>query len=161
MALGSTILGAATLGVGLLVGGVIFNATGSSLSNKADEAYAQMLRAEEEIERICSYMKNLSMVAGKYVKTLSQVNEIYKTHLQRLKYMVEVDHKTNWNDYTENERISTENTVLLVGLLYNMCKVELVLQARDEKEINTINYTEVDQSIAGADRFLRDKGLIA
>lgn len=95
------------------------------------------------------------------MKTLSQVNEIYKTHLQGLKYMVEVDHKTNWNDYMENERLSTENTVLLVGLLYNMCKVELVLQARDEKEINTINYTEVDKSIAGADRFLRDKGLIA
>lgn len=38
MALGSTILGASTLGVGLLVGGVIFNIVGGSLSDKADDA---------------------------------------------------------------------------------------------------------------------------
>ena len=40
IALGTSILGAATLGVGLLVGGVIFSATGSKLSDKADEADA-------------------------------------------------------------------------------------------------------------------------
>ena len=39
MALGSAVLGAATLGVGLLVGGVIFNATGSKLSDEADKAW--------------------------------------------------------------------------------------------------------------------------
>lgn len=159
MALGTTILGAATLGVGLLVGGVIFNITGSSLSDKADEAYAQMKRAEKEIDRICSYMQELSITAGKYVKSLSSVNEIYKTHLQHLKYMVDVEHKTNWNAYSSTEKISTENTVLLVGLLYNMCKVELVLKAQNESELNTINYAGVDKSISGAEQFLRDKEL--
>ena len=41
MALGSAVLGGATLGVGLLVGGVIFNITGSKLSDKADEAWSE------------------------------------------------------------------------------------------------------------------------
>ena len=41
MALGTAVLGGATLGVGLLVGGIIFNVTGSKLSDKADEAYVQ------------------------------------------------------------------------------------------------------------------------
>ncbi len=50
MALGSAVLGATTLGVGLLVGGIIFNITGSSLSDKADEAWAQMEKAEKTID---------------------------------------------------------------------------------------------------------------
>lgn len=48
IALGTTILSAATFGVGLLVGGVIFSITGSSLSNKADEAWEQMEKAEKK-----------------------------------------------------------------------------------------------------------------
>ena len=52
MALGTAVLGGATLGVGLLVGGIIFNITGSKLSDKADEAWYQMLKAEEKIKKI-------------------------------------------------------------------------------------------------------------
>lgn len=48
MALGSTILGATTLGVGLLVGGVIFSVTGSKLSDKADEAHSQMKKQKKQ-----------------------------------------------------------------------------------------------------------------
>ena len=46
MAAGAAALGAATLGVGLLVGGIIFSFTGGKLSDKADEAWAQMKKAE-------------------------------------------------------------------------------------------------------------------
>ena len=52
MALGSTILGVSTLGIGLLVGGMIFNVTGSKLSDQADEAYRQMKKAEDKINKI-------------------------------------------------------------------------------------------------------------
>lgn len=54
--LGTTILGAATLGVGLLVGGVIFNFTGEKLSDKSFEAYGEMLKAEETINKIVDYL---------------------------------------------------------------------------------------------------------
>lgn len=46
MALGTAVLGGATLGVGLLVGGIIFAFSGDQMCDKADEAYSQMLRAE-------------------------------------------------------------------------------------------------------------------
>ena len=52
IAAGTVILGTATVGIGLLVGGVIFNITGSSLSSKADEAYRQMEKSEEHINKI-------------------------------------------------------------------------------------------------------------
>ena len=161
MALGSTLLGAATLGVGLLVGGVIFNITGSSLSDKADEALAQMLRAEKEIDRICSYLQDLIQTAVNYIKSLMSVQRTYKAQLQRLTDIVNKAHKTNWNDFTADEKTVTENTILLVNLLYQMCKVELVKKAADENKLNTINKDEVTKSIADAQQTLKDKGFAA
>ena len=157
MAAGAAALSAATLGVGLLVGGIIFSVTGSKLSGKADEAWAQMKKAEEKINVICNYLVDLRTTSNKYYETLSKVNSIYQRHLDELKCIVNVREHTNWNTFTSDEKILTENTVLLVGLLYSMCKVELVLKGKNENDINTINKTEIDNSIKKANAVLTDK----
>lgn len=159
MALGTTILGATTLGVGLLVGGIIFNVTGMSISNKADKAQEQVVQAEREINRICVYMKDLSSTATKYETSLRNVNAVFQKHLKFLEGIVDVAQKTDWNDFSDKERLATENTVLLTGLLYKMCKVQLVLKAESDKDLNKINAEEVRKSINDADTFLKEKGL--
>ena len=45
----------ASLGSAFL-GGIIFNATGNHLSEKADEAYEQASRTEEEVDKIVKYL---------------------------------------------------------------------------------------------------------
>lgn len=157
MAAGAAALGAATLGVGLLVGGIIFNFTGGKLSDKADEAWAQMKKAEDKINTICKYLVELRSTSNKYYETLSRVNGIYHKHLNSLQSMVTMLGRTDWNTFTPEEKKLTENTVLLVGLLYNMCKVELVLKSEDENDINTINKTAVEKSIHYANAVLVDK----
>lgn len=159
MALGTAVLGAATLGVGLLVGGVIFNITGSSLSGKADEAYSQMKRAEAEMNRICKYMRELSQAATNYRMSLEKVNKVYTVHLRELKNLVNSAHKRDWNHFTEPEKVLAENTVLLVGLLYKMCKVQLVLQSETAGGMNRMNLAGIGKSMAEAEQFLIDKGL--
>lgn len=154
IALGTTIFGAATLGMGFLVGGVLFNITGSSLSDKADEAWRQMERAEKEINRICDYMNELSGAANQYKRALSAVKTTYMTHLGKLKTIVNVAHKTNWLEFSDNEKLLTENTVLLVGLLYNMCKVELVQKAPNENELNIINHEGIYKAIGDSSSVL-------
>ncbi len=159
MALGTTILGATTLGVGLLVGGIIFNITGMSLSDKADKAEKQVDQAECEINRICNYMRDLSSTANQYEAALKKVNAIYQNHLKFLQRLVDITQKTDWNDFSDKERLATENTVLLTGLLYKMCKVQLVLKAENEGDLNTINSEEVKKSMDNAEKFLEEKGL--
>ena len=158
MALGSAVLGAATLGVGLLVGGVIFNITGGSLSDKADEAWSQMRKAEKEIDKICVYLDELRDVAYKYILSLEKVERSYKYNLNRLENILRV--KRDWNYFSDEEKLITENTILLVGLLYNMCKVELVLKSNSEDELNRINKVKVDETIQGASDFLRERSLL-
>ena len=157
IAAGTAVLGAATLGVGLLVGGVIFNLTGKKLSDKADEAWAQMKKEESKINEICEYLIELRKTSNQYYKTLSTVNKVYQEYLNRLKTIVTVFEHKNWDEFTKEEKQVTENTVLLVGLLYNMCKVEIVLKSKNENDINSINKKEIQEFINNANAVLVDK----
>ncbi|MBA5850736.1 hypothetical protein H2684_05290 [Clostridium sp. cel8] len=147
VALGSTILGATTLGVGLLVGGVIFNFTGSKLSDKADEAYRQMKKAENKINKICNYLIELEIVAKKYRSSLIKVRDKYLESFNYISYVVNKIHKVDWNEFTEHERVAIENTVLLVSLLYKMCKVNIVNKSENENDMNTINRSGIDDAV--------------
>ena len=157
MALGTAILGASTLGVGLLVGGIIFNATGGKLSEKADEAWAQMKEAEEKINKICDYLTELRNASLRYYDCLSNVNEMYQFYLFNLRQMVEVFDHCDWNEFTEKEKLITENTVLIVGLLYNMCKIELVKKSSEKDGINSVNTQDINSSINNANVMMKEK----
>lgn len=159
IALGTTILGATTLGVGLLVGGVIFNVTGGKLSDKADEAYSQMLRAEKTINKSCNYLKDLDIIATKYIQSLNAVQEKYLENYHYISYVINKLQKVDWNEFSEQEKIATQNTVLLVGLLYKMCQVNLVNKAENKDEINTINKAAVEESMNNAKIILQENDL--
>lgn len=79
VSLGSTVSGAATLGVGLLVGGAILSFTGSSLVSKADEVWKQMCENEYRIDTICDYMERLQRTSGDYLNTLNNLEEMYES----------------------------------------------------------------------------------
>lgn len=161
MALGSALLGASTLGVGLLVGGIIFNFAGGKLSKKADEAWSQMEKAEQEINRICDYLKELSAIANNYLMTLGRVNGIYLKHLNWMDVQVNTYGRQDWLKFTNEEQMRIENTVLLVALLYKMCQVKLVEKSKTENAMNTINKRAVQDSIQEAEQFLESKNFEA
>lgn len=161
MALGTTILGATTLGAGLLVGGIIFNFAGGAISKKADKAQAQMQQAQGEIFLICRYLRDLYDTEKRYEKMLSSVERIYRKHLDRLEDLVILSGKTDWQQYSDQEKQLTENTALLVGLLFQMCKVQLVLTAEGlagEPGLNEVNHKEVEQTLLNARSFMDKKG---
>ena len=155
MALGSAVLGAATLGVGLLVGGVIFNATGSKLSDEADKAYSEMLKAKDTIDKACEILTEIYNTANNYIIALKEVERVYKKFFGVVEWAVSTG-KRDWNEFSYSEKIATENAVLLVGLLYNMCKVELVLKAKNEDDMNKANVVEVNKSISNAETILQE-----
>ena len=154
IALGTTMLGVSTLGVGLLVGGVIFNITGGKLSDKADNVYLQMKQAEEKINKICAYLSDLERVADKYIVALTTVRDKYNEVFSYVSYIVNHQNKIDWNDFSDEERLATKNSALLVGLLYKMCKVNLVIKAQKKDEMNSINRKDIEQSIADSQTIL-------
>lgn len=149
IALGSTILGASTLGVGLLVGGVIFNLVGGSLVKKADEAWKQMLESEEKVDCICLYLSRLYSAADRFNAALKIADDCYQGHLRKLRNIVDVQYKRNWNYFTNDEKCLTENTILLVGLLFSMCKVKFVVKNYADKTV--VNEYEINKKIKTAE----------
>lgn len=152
MALGSAILGGATLGVGLLVGGIIFNITGSGLSNKADEAMSEAREIRRKADKICDYLEELYSYAEKYLNSLKSVNDIYLYKLETLEKIIM--RERDYNKFSKDEKTLTNNMVLLVGLLNKMCKVNLVIKDTDNDELNEVNKNEVDNNISDANDVL-------
>ena len=150
MALGSAVLGGTTLGVGLLIGGIIFNIAGAKISDQADELYSQAAKTEKEVEKIVAYLEELHKASMIFKRALTDTEKQYRKHLNMLKYIVDYSEKTNWKDFSEKEKKVTENTILLVGLLYKMCRVNLVCKGKSEADINEINYAEIDKIVSDA-----------
>ena len=99
-------------------------------------------------------------VSEEIEKALKTVDRIYLRHLSKLGDLVVVGGKTDWNEFTNAEKKMTENTVMLVGLLYSMCKGQLVRQTGSTAETNVVNEQEVNQAINNAESFLEDSGLV-
>lgn len=155
IALGTSILGAATVGVGLLVGGAIFNVTGGKLSDKAEEARKQVEKEEKTINKICLYLEQLNVAANRFYETLRCVKQMYDETIAKMKYIVYDLEKTDWNMFDEREKMQVQNAVLLVQLLYKMCQISLVNKAENEDGMNSVNQKEINNTIDSAEEVMR------
>lgn len=166
VALGTAVLGGATLGVGLLIGGIIFSIAGSSVSEKAENAWNQMLENEKKINSICNYLDKLRTIASSFDSALEQVENAYLDYLSRLEYTIKTQlrkkfflvrlfsKKVDYKKFSENQKQILENTTLLVKLLYEMCKLQLVEKTDSKEEVNTVNEDEIQIQIENAENLL-------
>ena len=81
-----------------------------------------------------------------YNSTLVALSDRYYIQIDLMRDLV--SYKTNWRDYTADEKLIVENTVLLVGAIYAMCKVQLVVNSEEETELNikVINKKEASKA---------------
>lgn len=146
VALGSTILGITTTGAAIMFGGIIVDFVASSMLRQTEMIKRKVKEQEEKAKQICAYLEELSITAKQYQLSISSVHNIYREHLTQLKYIVYQCGKTEWETFLPEEKIITENTVLLVNLLQKMCKVELVQKAKNEADLDTINLLGIEKS---------------
>ncbi len=158
MALGSTVLGVSTLGVGLMVGGIIFNIAGSSVEKKVNEAGEQIEKETAEVNKVCSYLDELGNAALNYTNALAIVKRIYDKHFARLEYTVLVEGTTDYRKFTETDKLSYQNSALLIGLLYQMLKVKVVKKVDEEN--NEVNSDELNIGLEKAHRMMGKDPLI-
>lgn len=167
MALGTAVLGGASLGLGLLVGGFIMDSKGDKAVKQADDAMDQVLDAEKKVDAVCEFLEELHSASLQYFRSMNKVSKIYKTHLNALRKIVKEEEKTNWFDFSDHEQLLVQNAVLLVALLYKMCKVQLVLKTGEDSSnsdrvvTNSVNTDEVERKIIEADKVLADNRIAA
>lgn len=156
MALGTAVLNAAAIGAGILAGGVVIGLAGFKLSEKAEDAKKEMLDAEAHIENICTHLKTLTTCSLEYTILLRKIKSIYMGKLEAMNLLVDQKGITNWDDFSEEDKLNVENTALLVGLLHKMCQVQLVLPHSETEVagVSSVNLTDLGEVTLQAENLL-------
>ena len=94
-----------------------------------------------------------------YASSLQTVHKAYSDTFDKVVHAVYSLNKVDWNDFTGEERLATQNAVLLVGLLRKMCKVSLLKKAENTDEMGAVNHEEVDLSIQESCQVMDKLGL--
>lgn len=159
VALGTTLLTAATAGIGILVGGCIFNFTGGKALEKAEENYSKALEIEAKAKKICDHLKNLTEVSETFFNSFVKVKLHYCNYLDAMSFIIELHGNgqsgCDYASFSQHERNVFKNLVLLVRVLFEMCKAKLVIQKEDQEEINEVNEQEVMSLVRKADETVR------
>lgn len=155
-ALGTAIIGGATLGIGLLVGGIIFNFTGNKMSDKADEAYSQAKKAQKDAEKIVGYLSELNNIANKFYNAINSAASVYEGLLSELDKIINYKHKILWSEYNDSEKLLVENLALMVGILYKSCQTNIVKENKNTDNFNEINNKGITEAIEDCQKVVID-----
>ena len=158
IALGTMILNAASLGVGMLVEGLAMAYAGSKAKKAADNAKAEMEKNETVIyDAINMQLEVTHSVDDMKKASVDICNHVYKPLVLKMKKLVE--EKTDWNDFTEVEKKLVENNILTVQILHFLNNTHLYkvnkLNEKGEVEEVEANTQEVNTAIKKADKSLR------
>lgn len=146
MAAGAAVLGGAAAGAGILVGGVIINFVGRDLAKNAEELEAQVAEEKESVDRACSLLGDISESAGRYRDVIVAARREYVKHVGKISFIVNDLGKTDWNDFSQEEKTAFENTVLLVGLLFRLCRTKLVVDDDGDGVTDRVNHAGLEEA---------------
>lgn len=147
MALGTVVLSSAAGGAALLVGGIVVNVMGHKIAKDAEEFEKQIAQEKTNVDEACVLLEEIAAIADAYCRALAIVKQLYDEKLQQLKAIVVGQHKTDWSRFDEEERVLVQNVVLLVGMLYSMCKVNLVIDDDGDGITDRVNTSEVQAQL--------------
>ena len=151
MALGSTVLGVSSAGIGLLVGGAVFELTAKKLSDAADTAMIEAKKTEKQVRELIYFFDELRDVIDIYGQSMSNIADKYFKKLQRMIAIIKRKSDCRWSNFTEDEKRTVEHTILYVTILYNMCKVQIT--KRRDGGMNVINRGEIQNMLEKVERY--------
>jgi hypothetical protein len=150
IALGTMVLNATTLGVGVLVEGLAMAYAGSKAKKAADKAKNEMEKNEKIIYDAINMQLSITHSVDN-IKTVSVeiCNHYYKPLVMKMKKLV--TQKTDWNEFTSDEKQLVENNILLVQILHYLNNTPLyeVTKLNDDGEVEEVqpNSKAVDEAI--------------
>ena len=133
IALGTLVLNVASLGIGALIEGIAMAYSGSKVKKKANEMKQAVIDNEQIINdaidlqlRIRKSAEDMNNAAG----TLN--NRVYVPNVKRLIELV--NEKTDWNEYSKEEKLLVENNIRIVQLMHHLNNTPLyVVKSMNEK----------------------------
>ena len=152
MALGSAVLGGMATGIGIMFGGLVFEITGERLNKSADKAMVEAKNTERNVRKIIKYYDKLIITTDVFGRVMAKIANMYLRSLQNMIDIIDSKDGYDWSNFSEREKLIIENTILYVGLLYNMCKVQFVKKTNEE--LREVNEEDIKKAVTSASAYL-------
>lgn len=152
MALGSAVLGGMAAGIGIMFGGLVFEITGERLNKSADKAMIEAKNTEQNVCKIIEYYDKLIVATDAFGRVMAKIANKYFHSLRNMIDVIDPKDNYDWSNFSDEEKLIIENTILYVGLLYNMCKVQLVKKTNEE--LGEVNEEEIKKVVTSVGVYL-------
>lgn len=134
------------LGPGMFIGGIGLLVAGGRIKKKAVANQKQAKQLAQDVDTIIKQYDELAEAATFLEKHISSVYSQYEKQMSKMKEIL--SKKTVWGTMSKREQTTIENVILLVGMLFKLCKIELIVKKNKaeiicSEEIKNIG-TEVD-----------------
>lgn len=134
------------LGPGMFIGGIGLLVAGGRIKKKAVANHKQAKQLAQDVDTIIKQYDELAEAATLLEKHISSVYTQYEKQMAKMKEIL--SKKTVWGTMSKREQTTIENVILLVGMLFKLCKIELIVKKNKaevicSEEIKNIG-TEVD-----------------
>ena len=123
----------------------------------AEIAWDAMLANEKKINSWFSYYVDLQILAEKYSHSLELLRGLYETHISVLDQFREKNGKTDWEEFSDAQKMAYRNAVLLSKLIFEMCSAG-VLKDSSLKGAERLNTEQCRELISKAVQFCGERG---
>lgn len=147
------------LGPGIFIGGIGLLVAGGHIKKKAIENNKQAKQLAKDIDAIVKKYDELAGAAALLEKHIAAVFTQYEKQLGKMRKIL--SKKTVWSDMSDRDHTTIENTILLVGMLYKLCKIELIVKEKKEELINTAEVEAIGTEVDAALKHTKRWGLFA
>ena len=130
MAAGTAVLGGLILGPAVFAMGWMTDSKGDEALEKAREAEREVEKAARKINKVVSFLRNLSDLASALLDELKITRALYEQKVTLLEQLVE--RCDDWNRFSEDDKVLVDNNIMLVKLLKEMTEVELLKKDDDD-----------------------------
>ena len=144
---GNFVLGGVTVGIGLLIKGGRDYFKGKKSLAVIKEYFNCIKVIEKALPQIYQRLEEVDSNVLGFMFNLNMVNSIFKKHVEALKHVIIDEDRTDWNMYTECEKMLIQNTFLLVRLFIDVFKVRFIFEPESGQLIGELNREEIDNAL--------------
>ena len=134
----------------------LFQALGSKESDKIYEMSKEVDKIEEKINQVIPNLDMIKSSANSFYNALLNVREVYLKEFNIVRGVVEK--YCDYSEFLKTEKMALKNATLLIGILYQMCKVKLLKTDNMEVECIELN-EEVDEKKEASNKVLNQISL--
>lgn len=124
---------------------------------QAEKSYQIMKENERKINSFCAILDEFSELATKYNEALMRVRKVYEVKMTEFSKILEsfTDEIIDWNSIAKKDQELVELMVMLVQLLYQMCKCEIKrVGSNQNSDQIEFNKGEIYKQIETSDKVL-------